>query len=96
MTQFGADYNGMQSIARKISQSASDYNTRVMELYNIVSELEQVWKGNDNIAYVNRINRYKDDILRLGKIVKSYAEFLNNAAIMTSDIQNDISAAAGH
>lgn len=89
-----ADYNGIHSAAKQISNAANDYNSNVRELYNIVDNLESVWKGDDNVAFINTVNSYKKDILALGTVVNNYAIFLESSATGVENTQNEISNAA--
>ena len=90
----GADYNEIHSAAKQISNAANDYNSNVRELYNIVDNLESVWKGDDNVAFINTVNSYKKDILALGTVVNNYAIFLESSATGVENTQNEISNAA--
>ena len=89
-----ADYNEIHSAAKQISNAANDYNSNVRELYNIVDNLESVWKGDDNVAFINTVNSYKKDILALGTVVNNYAIFLESSATGVENTQNEISNAA--
>ncbi len=91
----GADYNEIHSAAKQISNAANDYNSNVLELYNIVDNLASVWKGDDNVAFINTVNSYKKDILALGSVVNNYAIFLESAAVNLENTQSGIRDAAG-
>ena len=95
MTNISADYQGMENVARNISNSASEYITNIEEVYRIISNLESNWKGVDNIAYVNKANEYKKDLEALGEAINNYGMFLSQAAQVTSRTQEDIRAGAG-
>ena len=90
----GADYNEIHSAAKQISNAANDYNSNVLELYNIVDNLASVWKGDDNVVFINTVNSYKRDILALGTVVNNYAIFLESSATGVENTQNEISNAA--
>ncbi len=89
-----ADYNSIHSAAKQISNAANDYNSNVLELYNIVDNLASVWKGDDNVVFINTVNSYKRDILALGTVVNNYAIFLESSATGLENTQNEISNAA--
>lgn len=94
MTNISAEYGSMQAIAKNISNLANDYISNINEVYKIISDLENNWKGVDNVAYVNKANDYKEDLMALGEALNNYGIFLDGAAVTTNRTQEDIAASA--
>ncbi len=92
---FKADYAEMKSSAVTISKSAKDYKESVDSLYQIVDNLVENWKGEDNVKFAETVNGYKEDMKSLGDIVDDYSVFLNKAVAVISETQDEITAAAG-
>lgn len=95
MTRMSLDYQGMQNIAKNMSKLSEDYTTNIKDVYKIISSLKEGWDGIDNIAFVSKVEDYQEDLLALGQAINNYAKFLDNAAVITSNTQDDIVAGAG-
>lgn len=72
----------IKSVAKSIETLADNYHTEFTDLYKIVDSLAStgVWNGVDNVAYVEKINGFKDDFARMESLMRQYAAFLTNAA----------------
>jgi uncharacterized protein YukE len=90
-----ANLGQMNYDAKDIQDAAIEYNNAVNELYKIVDNLTTSWQGTDNVAFANKVNGYKEEIIALGKVVENYAIFLNRSSGSLNDLQTDISSAAG-
>lgn len=90
-----ANLGQMNYDAKEIQDAAIEYNNAVTELYKIVDNLTTSWQGTDNVAFANKINSYKEEIVALGQVVNNYALFLNRSSGSLNDLQSDISSAAG-
>ena len=89
-----ASYEDMQSAANNITKAAEEYKANVDNLYQIVDNLVNNWKGSDNVRFAETVNGYKEDLKALGDIVNSYATFLNNSARTINETQESVSSAA--
>lgn len=92
---FKADYTEMKSSAVTIANSAKDYKESVDSLYQIVDNLVENWKGEDNVKFAETANGYKEDLKALGDVVDNYSTFLNKSVAVISQTQDDITSAAG-
>lgn len=92
---FKADYAEMKTSAGTISNSAKEYKESVDSLYQIVDNLVENWKGEDNVKFAETANSYKEDLKALGDIVDNYSTFLNKSVAVISQTQDDITSAAG-
>ena len=93
--EISANYSGMKTDAMEIKTAGEGYKSDVNDLFRIVDNLSNNWKGSDNIAYVNTANSYKDDLKKLGDVVISYGDFLIKSANIISNIQDEVSSNAG-
>ncbi len=59
-------------------------------LYDEVNGMGENWKGEDNIAYVEQIEGFRDDFEAMQKLLVSYVEFLRVAATSYSDTQSNV------
>ena len=91
---FKADYAEMKSSAVTIAKSASEYKDNVSSLYDLVDSLAEIWEGEDNLAFVEKANSYKNTLLSLGDVVNNYSIFLNKAVDVISETQDNNTAAA--
>ena len=81
--------------ANELIQAGEGYIENVKVLYQIIDNLEENWKGEDNQNYVTTVNSYKDDIMTLGTVVKQYGMFLEGSKNIISETQDDITSRAG-
>lgn len=66
-----------------------------MNIQANIENLRNAWSGQDNQAYINKVNEYKADIEKLGKVIDSYGLFLVETARNLENIQNEIASQAG-
>lgn len=52
----------LHSASRKLAQLATDYSTVYNRLINAASTMGEAWKGADNLAFVDQINGFCDDL----------------------------------
>ena len=74
----------------KITTIAGDYDKTYTNLYSEVEKMASAWSGDDNSAFTNQINGFKDDFQKLSSLMKDYAAFLRQAAKNYDKIQSDI------
>lgn len=80
----------VKSVSRNIEQLAGKYHDAYVELYTVVNSMAEsgIWQGTDNATYVQQINSFQDDFLRMENFMISYADFLMKAADGYKTIQN--------
>ena len=84
------------SIRDKEGQSlGQDYQNEVTKIYSNIENLRNAWSGQDNETYINKVNEYKADIEKLGKVIDRYGLFLVETARNLENIQNEIASQAG-
>lgn len=90
MTQFGASYEAMQTIAKETNDAAKKYMENIDSIYKLIDRTSEIWKGTDNIQFINSAIEYKETLSNLGKVINNYAIFLEKAAISTSRTQEAV------
>ena len=80
---------------KEVQSLAQDYQNEVIKIYSNIENLRNAWSGQDNQAYINKVNEYKADIENLGKVIDRYGLFLVETARNLENIQNEIASQAG-
>ena len=80
---------------KEVQSLAQDYQNEVSKIYSNIENLRNAWSGQDNQAYINKVNEYKADIENLGKVIDRYGLFLVETARNLENIQNEIASQAG-
>lgn len=80
---------------KEVQSLAQDYQNEVTKIYSNIENLRNAWSGQDNQAYINKVNEYKADIENLGKVINRYGLFLVETARNLENIQNEIASQAG-
>lgn len=84
----------LDTAAGKIESLAADYKTQYDLLYSETSAMAASWNGEDNLAFINQIEGFKDDFEKMRTLMMEYAEFLKQSAKSYRDTQDAITAAA--
>ena len=84
----------LESVATKIDSLANDYKKQYEALYADASALSDTWKYEDNNAFVNQVNGFKDDLGKMEQLMHQYAEFLKKSAKAYRDNQSNVVAQA--
>ena len=80
--------------AGTIENLAADYQAQYNALYNETNAMASSWQGKDNIAYINQINGFEDDLAKMHDLMIAYADYLRKTAKAYRDTQNAIEDAA--
>lgn len=84
----------LDSTAQKISVQASDYETSYQKLFSEVDGMAAVWQGEDNLAFVERVNGFREDFQHMTALMREYSEFLKKSATSYRTTQQDVAAKA--
>ena len=66
-----------------------NYNSKVDKFYQYVEDLKSTWSGDDNVAYSNKMDEFRDDFTKLKEEMAEYAQHLRNAAANYINTQAD-------
>ncbi len=84
----------LESTAASIEGLANEYKAQYTELYATTGALAQTWTGEDNVAFVNQIEGFKDDLNTMYNRMNQYAEYLRITAKSYRDTQEAIAKQA--
>ncbi|HBZ53015.1 MAG TPA: WXG100 family type VII secretion target [Eubacterium sp.] len=84
----------LMTASRDVNDKASEYKSEYDKLYNLVTELQNVWSGIDNVAYTNQINEFRNDFEIMRNLMVEYATFLSDSANKYRETQSEIEAKA--
>lgn len=66
----------LNSTASQVDRLADQYESEYGSLFGTVRELQNAWAGEDNIAFTNQIEGFRDDFQRMTKLMRDYAAYL--------------------
>lgn len=84
----------LESAAGTIESLATDYQTQYTLLYSKTDDLASTWQGDDNIAFKNQIDGFKDDLQKMYNLMNQYADFLRKSAQAYRTTQENVVAQA--
>jgi WXG100 family type VII secretion target len=70
----------LETAAGKIESLASDYQSQYNALYGKTDALASTWQGDDNKAFVDQIEGFKEDFLKMYNLMNEYASYLRTTA----------------
>ena len=80
----------LESTANRIESLAADYKTQYEQLYSETNAMASTWSGKDNVAFVNQIDGFKDDLAKMYGLMLNYADFLRTSAKAYRDAQDAV------
>lgn len=84
----------LDDTAAKVEQMASDYEAEYNALFRTVADLQNVWSGEDNTAFTNQIEGFRDDFQRMTQLMRDYAAYLRKAAASYRETRSNIASQA--
>ena len=84
----------LRAAARKITELAGQYEREYEKFYTTTANMSAGWEGEDNKAFINRIDGFKSDFKAMKALMDRYANFLNASAATYDNTQEDIKRAA--
>lgn len=80
----------LDTTAGRIESMANEYKTQYDNLYNKTDALRSTWDGKDNVAYVDQIAGFKDDLKKMYDLMNRYADFLRKSAKTYRETQDAV------
>lgn len=80
----------LETAAGAIITTATDYKNQYTALYSETDALASTWQGEDNAAFKNQIDGFKDDLEKMYNLMNQYAEFLKSSAKAYRTTQADV------
>lgn len=84
----------LDQTAARVDDLAGTYNSTYMKLFQTVQEMQNAWAGEDNVAFTNQIEGFRDDFQRMEQLMRDYAQYLRKAADTYRTTQDNIAANA--
>lgn len=94
-TMINVDPSKLLETANRVENADSDYQRLYQSLYSEIDKLQGSWGGKDNLAFNGRIKSYEDDFRQISLLIRQYADFLRASAKAYSEVQDEITSAAG-
>ncbi len=88
------DSTRLDSTASQVDHLADDYEGEYKALFTTVQEMQSAWAGEDNTAFTNQIEGFRDDFERMTKLMRDYAAYLRKAAQAYLDTQDNVARQA--
>lgn len=80
----------LENAAGKIEGLAADYKASYDQMYSTTGDMASTWSGQDNTAFINQINGFKDDFQKMHSLMLSYADFLRRSAKAYRETQENV------
>ncbi len=84
----------LDSTAEQVEGLADAYESEYGALFNTVKDLQNAWSGEDNVAFTNQIEGFRDDFQRMTSLMREYAAYLRKVAAAYRETQDSIVAGA--
>lgn len=84
----------IRTLGNNVNTKADLYAAEVAKIYNNINMLTQAWEGDDNKAYIEKVNSHKTTIENLGKAINDYGNFLISTANSLEGLNDEIANAA--
>ena len=86
----------IRNAGKSLVGNAEAYMASVNSLYTTVDNLQQSWKGKDNLEFAGTVNGYKENINALGQVIGNYGVFLQETANSLEKLQAEIAQQASN
>ncbi len=80
----------IRTSGKNLVNDADSYLAEVKGLYDVVSNLQNNWKGSDNQQFASTLYGYKENIDALGQVVGNYGVFLQETGNSLEKLQADV------
>ena len=80
--------------AARVESLADQYQSEYGALFNTVHDLQNAWSGEDNVAFTNQIEGFRDDFQRMERLMRDYAAYLRKVAESYRATQDNVAAQA--
>lgn len=80
----------LERTATAISGLADEYKNLYDQFYSETNAMADKWKGDDNLAFINQIDGFKDDFKLMHTEMMKYVDFLQKSAKAYRDTQENV------
>lgn len=89
MDGFHMDTGAVKSIGNKVDSVATNYDSKVKRIYELVEELNGAWTGADYQAYARKVEEKRASVEELTAVARSYSNFLTSAAAKVDALRSE-------
>lgn len=79
--KFVADTSEMHKASQKLTQLSEEYNTLYNRLINTASTMGEAWNSPDNLAFVDQINGFCEELQAMTEHITQSAQTLEQQAL---------------
>lgn len=83
------NFEELKQTAKTIQNYSEQYEQTIQSMYSRVQELQTIWKGADNQAFVEQMQSFRPELNRLKDVIQQYSHFLNTSATAYETLQKD-------
>ena len=76
--------------ANDIEELINDYMSQYRALYNQVSLASSYWQGKDQAAFVEKLDQFEEQFIKMTNLLNEYVMFLRNSAKAYTSTQDAI------
>ena len=80
---------------KNLVNDADSYLADVKNIYGVIDNLRNNWKGVDNQEFCKTLDGYKENIDALGQVIGNYGVFLQETGNSLEKLQADVADQAG-
>lgn len=85
------DTGEMHNASQKLTQLAEDYTTIYTRLLNTASTMGEAWKAPDNLAFVEQINGFLEELKMMTSHIEQSAQALDQQALnYEATVENNV------
>ena len=85
----------LQRAANDIEELLSDYIHQYRNLYTIATNIQEVWQGKDQEAFLTKLNEFESEFMKLTTKMDEYIAFLRTSSKAYQNTQNAVFEQAG-
>lgn len=79
----------LDTAAGNIENLADQYHSQYENFFKLVEDLAATWQGEDNVAFAQKVNEFRDDFEKMFSEMNQYSSFLRNSATAYRNTQED-------
>lgn len=87
--QIKVNYDEVYQGSLNLKQKAAQYEDTIQNIYARMYEMQGIWQGSDNQAFIQQLENFKPQLKRMTQIIEEYANYLAKSATSYKEIQND-------
>ncbi len=85
-----ADPERLEHTAASMEQQTDEYERLYHQLYAVVDQMQEAWKGKDNLVYTEQIRSFSADFMNMSNLMRDYIAFLRSSAELYRSTQHEL------